>query len=149
MPHFTQQIDENGPLLNVVIAVSAARLNALIQAKQTPPEPIPVRGLVDTGASCTCVDPSVIQRLQLSPTGQAAMVTPSTGNQPPVIKHQYDVGLGIFATQQETPFLLPSMPVVETDLFDQQGFHVLIGRDVLARCLLIYNGATRSYTLSF
>ena len=77
------------------------------------------------------------------------MVTPSTGKQSPVIKYQYDVGLGIFATQQETPFVLPSMPVVETDLLDQQGFHVLIGRDVLARCLLIYNGAIRSYTLSF
>ena len=38
---------------------------------------------------------------------------------------------------------------MESKLFNQQGFHALIGRDVLAGCILTYNGAIGLFMLAY
>ncbi len=76
------------------------------------------------------------------------MVTPSTG-MGEVMVDQYDVGLAIYSTRTELPYRIPNLAVVESELMAKQGFHALIGRDVLARCLLFYNGTNGLYTLAF
>ena len=148
MPHFTRQIDAKGPLLNVQLTVSAARHAALTAAQVPIPEPFGAQGLVDTGASSTCIDPSVVKHLGLSPSGKAQVYTPSTGEKA-VSVDQYDIGLSIYSTTTEPPYRIPNLAVMESELLAGQGFHTLIGRDVLARCLLVYNGATGLYTLAF
>ncbi len=40
------------------------------------------------------------------------------------------------------------LPVIESRLLNQ-GFHVLIGRDVLAGGMLIYNGRAGTFSLAF
>lgn len=148
MPHFTRQIDAKGPLLNVQLTVSAARQTALTAAQVPIPEPFVAQGLVDTGASGTCIDPSVVKHLGLSPSGKAQVYTPSTGEKA-VSVDQYDIGLSIYSTTTEPPYRIPNLAVMESELLGGQGFHTLIGRDVLARCLLVYDGATGLYTLAF
>lgn len=131
------------------IGVSNARHSALEAASQPVPPVVQVRGLVDTGASCTCVDPSVLKALLLTPTGKATVSTPTTGATPET-KDQYDIGLlvpGRLATH--TPLVIPSLPVVCADLLQAQGFHALIGRDVLASCLLTYDGVSGLFTLAY
>lgn len=81
MPHFTLQNSPQGPLLNAVISVSAARHNALISGGLPVPAPQVIRALVDTGASVTSIDPSVLTALNLTPTGSTLVHTPSTGSQ--------------------------------------------------------------------
>ncbi len=76
------------------------------------------------------------------------MVTPSTGTVEAIVD-QYDVGLAIYSTTTELPYRIPNLAVVESELLVKQGFHALIGRDVLARCLLFYNGERGIYTLAF
>ena len=147
MPHFTLPIENQGPLLNVQLSVSAARSAALVADGQPVPNPFVARGLVDTGASCTSIDPAVVNALGIAPTGTAQMVTPSTGPDP-VSLEQYDIGLAIYALATQSPIRLPVLAVVKAQL-DNQGFHVLIGRDVLAHCVLVYNGSDGQYTLSF
>ena len=61
---------------------------------------------------------------------------------------QYDVGLQIYAAKTQHPLIVRNLPVIEAPLA-RQGIQVLIGRDVLADCVLNYNGATRIYTLAF
>ena len=148
MPHFTSSVTTDGPVLNVIFSVSAARKTALEKRNQPVPNVVQSRGLVDTGASCTCVDPSVIRALGVPPSGVAPMVTPSTGSDA-VIINTYDIGLMIFTTVQDPPFVIRNLAVAESDLLASQGFHALIGRDVLAKCVLIYNGTTNTYTLAF
>ena len=80
MPHFTLQFQAGGPQLNLFVGVSQPREQALRQANITIPQPTLVRGLVDTGASITAVDPAVIQALGLQPTGFMPVHTPSTGS---------------------------------------------------------------------
>ena len=147
MAHFTLRIEENGPLLNVQLAVSAPRATALTEAQRPVPEPFAAKGLVDTGASCTSVDASVVTALGLSPVGEMRAVTPSTGADSIAI-YQYDVSVAIFSSPDDAPLVIPALPVAELPLLNQ-GFHVLIGRDILSRCVLVYNGSSELFTLAF
>lgn len=148
MPHFTLQIGAEGPVLSAIVAVSEARAAALRSAGQPIPDPVPIRALLDTGASCTCIDPFVVDALELTPTGSVRINTPTTGNRPQD-RNQYDVGLAIpGAVRGHAPLFLATIPVVATDL-QQQGFAALLGRDILSACLLTYNGTMGWYTLAF
>ena len=82
------------------------------------PSPVIVRGLIDTGASCTCIDPSVIQQLGIPPSGTAAMLTPSTGTTPHQC-NQFDVALLLIFPVPSSPPAHPLgfiIPVLEAAL---------------------------------
>jgi hypothetical protein len=135
-------------MLDAFVGVSdEARRNALAAAGQTIPAPVQIRALVDTGASGTCIDPSVPTSLGLTPTGNITMMTPSTGATPHTAD-QYDVGL-IIPGPGLPPLLFQTIPVACVELLTPQGFHALIGRDILQKCLLHYNGTTQLFTLAF
>jgi hypothetical protein len=102
--------------------------------------------LIDTGASGTCVDTTLLAPLGLTPTGSVPVQTPST-NGVPVQCPQYDVML-IIPGAGGVPLTFQAFPVLCTD-FSTQGISGLIGRDVLALCSLFYNGVTGQYNLSF
>jgi hypothetical protein len=62
--HLTLALDPSGgPVLPVGVAVSQARREALTTAGREVPPVASIRALVDTGASCTCVDPAVLEAL--------------------------------------------------------------------------------------
>ena len=104
---------------------------------------------MDTGASGTCVDPSVLQGLGLTATGKVSVNTPSTGSQPHEAD-QYDISLVVpGAVPTHLPLTIGNLPVICADLLQQQGFHVLIGRDVLALCILVYNSQVGLFTLGY
>ena len=148
MPHFTLQISPGGPILTAIVTVSQPKAAALHAAQQPIPGPVTIRALVDTGASCTCVDPAVLTSLQLTPTGSTTMHTPSTGAAP-ATADQYDVGLAIYAAANQAPLFLTTVPVIGAALVHAHGIHALIGRDILSQCVLHYNGATGTFTLAF
>ena len=104
------------------------------------------RALLDTGASCTGIDSSIVQALGFMRTGTTSIHTPSTGTTPHVC-NQYDISLIVLMAPQ---FHIASLviPVVESQL-SNQGFHVLIGRDVLANALLVYNGKSGTASIGF
>jgi hypothetical protein len=147
MSHFTLQIGPNGPLMDAFVAVSEARRNALTAAGQPIPNVIRIRALVDTGASGTCVDPSVPQGLGLTPTGSTSMVTPSTGATPHTAD-QYDVAI-VVPCANAPPLVFQTVPVACVELLASQGFHALIGRDILNKCILHYNGTTALFTIAY
>jgi len=149
VPYFTRQVAPDGGLiLTALIGVSAARRQALLTANQPVPNAVNVSALVDTGASCTCIDPSVLNQLGLTPTGSIQINTPSTGAQP-ASANQYDVSLVILTAANLAPLIHATMPVVETELVSMQGFHVLLGRDVLRGCLLVYDGQNGLFSLAY
>jgi hypothetical protein len=115
-----------------------------VKAGRTPPQIVTARLLVDTGASHTCLDCAVIQKLGLIPTGQISVHTPTTGGTAQAI-NQYDVALLIQAHGTLKSFL--TLPVGESD-FSAQAIDGLLGRDVLAQCLLLYSGPDNVFMLS-
>jgi hypothetical protein len=58
MPHINLQMSPgDGPLIDIFVGVSFPRRDALKAAGHVAPNPIRARALIDTGASCSCVDP--------------------------------------------------------------------------------------------
>lgn len=76
------------------------------------------------------------------------MLTPSTGITP-VDADTYDVSVVIASIQGQLPLVIPNMAVSAAELFLAQGFHVLLGRDILQRCILTYNGTIGLFMLAF
>jgi Aspartyl protease len=134
-------------MIDMIIGVSDARAQALTAASQAIPPVQNIRAMVDTGASGTCVDPSVFAALQLQPTGSIPMLTPSTGSTP-IDTDTYDVSI-IIPNGVLVGLSIPNMPVSASELFAGQGFHALLGRDILQRCVLTYNGSIGLFTLAY
>jgi predicted aspartyl protease len=145
MPHLNLQISANGPVMDVMVGVSAARREALQKGGQAVPAPVSMRALIDTGASCTCIDPSVLGQLSLTPTGATQIHTPSTGSAPHTLL-TYDASLTLVHPRLQLQ--ITTVAVVATEL-EAQGIQALIGRDILENCLLIYNGQEGTFTLAF
>jgi len=147
MPHFCRQFTNGAPIILALLRVSQPRAAALTAAGQQIPPAQLMNALVDTGASCTCVDPTIIQALGLTPTGNTSIHTPSTGATPH-FTDQYDASLRIYSTTTQPPLEIPLIPVIASDLH-AQGIDALIGRDVLRFCLLNYDGQSEFFTVAF
>jgi hypothetical protein len=147
MPHFTLQITPTGPMVDAFVAVSQGRASALQQASVPVPKPQRIRALIDTGASGSCLDPSILIALGIAPTGTIPVITPTTGANP-VDCNQYDVSI-IIPVMKGLPFHVPTMAVTEHEFFNAQGFHALFGRDILSHCHFTYNGQMGLFTLAY
>lgn len=145
MPHFTIPFQAGSPRIQLYVAVSEPRRQALIAAGETIPQPLLVVALIDTGASSTAIDPVTVQALGLQPTGMMPILTPSTGAVP-VQKNTFDVSFLIPVANMT--YRLPVLQVFESHL-GIQGIQVLIGRDVLRDCLFIYDGRAGHFSLAF
>jgi predicted aspartyl protease len=147
MPHFSLTFTQGAPIVNMIVGVSGARYQALTAAGQAIPPLQNVRALVDTGASGTCIDPLVFQALGLQPTGSIPVLTPSTGSTP-VDADTYDVAISI-PNGNLPALVIHNMPVTASELFVAQGFHALLGRDILQQCVLTYNGSIGLFTFAY
>lgn len=138
----------DGPRVRIRVHLSRAELRTRRMARQPIPGPLEMWALIDTGAECSCVDAAVVRRLELPPYKTTFANAPGLG------------GLG-FAPLREAALTLlhPSrdpnlnlvfsaLSVTELDL-GILGYDALIGRDILARCVLTYNGPAGSFTLSY
>ncbi len=147
MPHLNLTMTSDGPQIQLWVAVSEPRRKALLAANQPVPPPCVLRALIDTGATCTALDMNAIQRLQIPVMGQTSLHTPSTGSAPHLC-NQYDVALAILDSRARPMYSSSVVAVIESDLTGQ-GIEALVGRDVLAEGLLLYNGGAGVFTLSF
>jgi hypothetical protein len=123
--HYGVLIAPQGPLVAVHVGVSAQRRTALVQAGQPVPAPILASLLLDTGASCTSIDATVIAQLGLQPTGTQGILTPSTGATP----HQcstYDVSLAIPGALPQK--VIPAIAIIDGHYLSQ-GHHGLMAVD--------------------
>lgn len=121
------------------------RARALKANGKSIPNPVRLFGLVATGASGTYVDPVHLEKLDLSPTCQTTIHTPSSKGSPEPC-NQYDVSITLIHPGLQLQ--IQAIPVIESEL-RSQGLDALIGRDILGRCLLVYDGVEATFTLAF
>lgn len=137
-----------GPVVEVQVEVPQALAAALSALGQPIPAPVQGLALIDTGASVSAVDVTVIQQLGVQQVGQVSLATP-TGAQP----RQTFPGRFTFPSGNIPP--MDFQTLVGADLI-QQGiagtntpFIALIGRDILCHFVLVYNGLDGSFSLAF
>ena len=145
MPYLSISISAAGPVIDIGIGVTEARAKALQAAGKVVPPARKIRGLIDTGASCTAVDTKVLKMFHLQPTGSVPIHTPSTQG---IARNadQYDVRLHLLHSDMVLP--IDAVPVVDAALANQ-GIEALIGRDILSRCLFVYDGQSAMFSLAF
>ena len=148
MPHLTTDLSADGALIDFLVGVSAPHAKFFSAKGQAVPVPVKVRGIIDTGASITCIHTASIASLKLKVTGNVPIITPSTGTS----NHLCDqCDVSIILVHPDSNVELATVPIITTDLsgLAQSGIQALIGRDVLAKCLFFYNGASKRFALAF
>jgi hypothetical protein len=137
------------------ITISRPRLLHLRQTRQPIPPPVSVVALIDTGAERTCVDPAVISRLALPRRSPGFSGAPGVAVGPAIFGgasfgFSYEAGLVILhpVTKPPSNLVIHEIEVEELPLA-AFGIEAVIGRDVLAACVLVYDGPAGSVTLAY
>ncbi len=140
-----------GPLIEVHFGLPAAKVMALRRASRTIPAHVIVRALIDTGADVSCVDKGILAplvALGLKPNRIVFADLPGAGG----VNLAAEFALGILVPHPsgdpKAALQLRSQNVIEQSL-GPLGYQALLGRDVLARCMLIYDGPSGTFTLGY
>jgi hypothetical protein len=135
---------QHGPIIDVTISIPQPLAELYTQQNKTIPSPIAGIGLIDTGATRSCVDTVIMKQLGVHPIGIATSGTAAG----PVNHSLYPAHFTFPAAKIEIDFA----SVVGVNLTGQEagGKHIvaLIGRDVLAMGIFVYNGHTGAFTIA-
>lgn len=133
-----------GPVFQVQVEVPQALAAFLSEKGKEIPAPQPGWALIDTGATRTCVDKDVLAKLGVQPTG--TVKTGTAAGQVEQLLYPAKLNFPVAGFQIEFG------SVIAVDLRGQTiagaNVLVLVGRDVLARCLLVYNGSAGMFSLA-
>lgn len=134
----SQVMQNLGPLVQVTVGPAQSLVNQWTQTGIPVPAPISGNALIDTGASNTCIDEDLAQRLGLPVIDLVHMVSASDSSQRNVYPAQITL-LGSLTVNVDRAL---------SAALAQQNIIALIGRDVLQMCTLFYNGLSGEFTLS-
>jgi predicted aspartyl protease len=126
-----------GPIIEVSVVPPKPVVELLEkEGKQIPS--VKAIALIDTGASSTCISQIIVDKLKLIPFDVQTVLTDGGESQ----QLLYDIGIVLPITQ-------PNVLTVQSPCADltKQPFQILLGRDILSKCTLFYNGFDNSFTL--
>jgi len=129
-------IISKGPCIPIEMSLPKTLLSQLQEQGQTIPESVKGNVLVDTGASISAIDNSVVQKLNLNPIGVTTIGTAGD----PIETNEYTVRF-VFPH-----FRIDIGKVIALNL-TRFKIEAIIGRDLLSRFLLIYHGPASRFTL--
>jgi predicted aspartyl protease len=133
-------LQQRGPVVQVSITIEENLATALVQEGKTIPDPITGWALIDTGASNTCIDDQAAQLMKLPVIDVGKM---SSASHAAIPSNIYPIQIEI--TGFKIRFQSPRTMGAE---LKSQGLLLLLGRDLLQYCLLVYNGLAGQITLS-
>ena len=142
----TVPITPLGPVTLIGVGVSQVRRKALQLINREFPARRAASALLDTGSSGTMVDSAIISTLGLAPRDTTRLITPSTGSKA-VDLYVYDLSIWLLGSQPGDTLEILTQ-AIGTNL-KRHGVGMLLGRDILADCIMLYNGASKTCTLSF
>jgi len=133
-------LQQRGPIVQVAVTLAEAMVAALAQQGKPTPPSVNGLALLDTGASSTCIDDEEAQKMALPVIGVGSM---SSASHAKTSSNIYPVQIEVtgFPIRFQSPRTMGAA-------LKEHGLLMLIGRDLLMHCVLIYNGATGQITLS-
>jgi predicted aspartyl protease len=93
MPSFTTQLPNLqalGPLVDMRVWIGTPVEEAIRKTGGKVPDPATAKGIIDTGATGSVIQPALVQQLGLKPIGAVSISTPSSEN---VLCYQYSIRL--------------------------------------------------------
>lgn len=146
MPAIVRPIDpRHGATLFVRVMQSEDYVAALKQSGRPFAVPVSVPAILDTGASGSAIDREIVAQLSLPQLGSVEIHTPSTGTNVE-FRDLHDATVVIGGGDPDP--LVVTTGLIECE-FASRGFFALIGRDILSRCVLEFNGPAGTFTLSW
>jgi hypothetical protein len=141
-----------GAIVDILIGLPAAIVQSLRKAGRPIPQPLALRALLDTGAEATCADPTVLAPLviagNLPPTRFLLANVPATGGLTGGTEYQVSLTV-LHPSGNVRRSLVPrTWDILELSL-GPLGYQAIVGRDVLERCVLVYDGPSATFTLGF
>jgi len=131
---------QRGPILQVTIAIADQVAQELVKQGKPVQPAVSGIGLIDTGASVTCVDNEAAKNLQLPVIDVIKMASASHASHPTSV---YPIKITIAGL----PIGINAPRAAGAEL-KVQGLIALIGRDILANCTMHYNGVVGEITLA-
>lgn len=147
MPQIILPVQSNGLLVDVQVGVSAARRAQLWKRGIAIPPPVAATFIIDTGADTTLVNDQIMRTLALTPTDQAKVLTSASVGVPEVYD-VFDVELEIVNRKGQASWTLQPLAVLAKHL-PNQGTDGMLGRDVLGRGVLEYDGPRAQFSLAY
>jgi len=129
-----------GPVMQVTVSLAQPVAAQIAAEGRSAPQPVSGRALIDTGASVTCIDEGIAKQLGIQPVDVAKMHSASHA----------DVEVGVYPIHFDIVGMNVGIDVPKAmgAQLQSQGLIMLIGRDVLQRCSLTYNGFTGDFVLA-
>ena len=128
-----------GPIINIIVCPPHKVVQQLkSEGKQAPA--FKAIALIDTGATATCISSEIVTKLGLISFDTHSVFTAAGESE----QYLYDIGVGL-------PISQPNILAVQAPCADLTGqpFQVLLGRDILSKCTLFYNGLDNSFVLHY
>jgi len=133
-------LQQRGPIVQVSVALQRDLAAGLVQQGLAIPQPMVGLALIDTGASNTCIDDEAARSMNL-PVIDVGSMTSATHAQTPSNIYPVQIEIIGFKISFQSPRTMGAA-------LREQGLLILLGRDLLQRCTLFYNGPTGQITLS-
>jgi hypothetical protein len=146
MTNITTMIGQNGAFLPTLLSVSQPQRQAMLLLGMQIPLPTARALLIDTGASQTALDTTIVTALGLMATGLIFIGTAGGGL--PIPSLTYDVGMRLSSTVGVQQTYFPALRISTVHLAPA-GPDGLLGRDVLATGLMAYAGFANQAQLFF
>src|SRR5262245_12554778 len=135
-------IEAEGILIPVLVGFSAADVLKMRRMAKPIPTPVTVRALIDTGAEVSCVDPASLAPLLAAGLEHKRFVfanAPALGGALPAAEYYVSLSILHPSDDARANLVFGNHSVVEQPL-GNLGYQVLLGRDVLAKCLQVHDG---------
>jgi hypothetical protein len=141
VPTFTvrnSRLREDGPILTVRVGSARLADEELRRAGHPVPVPVEVEALLDTGSGRSIIERELARSLKLMPVGSVEIDTPSSTDLPALeywVRFWFDSVASVEAKVLEAPLPVPRI-------------RALLGRDLMARARLAYDGVRGEFSLT-
>ena len=130
-----------GPMISMQIGISKVLTDIYTHGGISVPAARTLNILVDTGASFTIIQQGKIDGLNLQPVGERKII--GVSDKKPGEYPMYRVGLSIDGLFNF------DISVTVMPLYLPNNIEGLMGRNILEKCILVYNGPEKSFRLKY
>lgn len=146
MPNLTVEVAaDQAPVVELVIAPTEARAEALKAAAGPIPPSIVVLAMLDTGAAISLITHRIAEQLNLDPGGERSVFGVAVAATETGVVYRVRLFFGGMPAVQ----LASTAQVIAVEDLTEFGVSMIVGRDLLSRCLLLYNGPDGRCTFAF